>query len=121
MRTYDTDGHYSDLVKLGNGSFKLSGIKAWEGTEIKGKTISDQFEIIVDHLKRTLKASELRTSDITFVQIHLADLGCYSEFNKCYSAFFPHKPARAVVGSKLRQGALVEAIFEGFSEEVTNG
>lgn len=117
MRSYDVTGHYSDLIKVPTGHFKLSGVKSWDGGTIKDETVSEQFDLIMDHLRHSLDEASLDISDITFVSVALSDLSTYSELNTSYARGFPHKPRRAGTGATLRNGALVELIAEGWAAD----
>ena len=117
MREYDCSGHYSDLMRVPSGHFKLSGVKSWDGDKIKGDTVSEQFHKIMVHLSRSLNEAGIMIKDITFVSVFLSDLSLYNELNDVYSQYFPHKPCRAVIGAQLRSGALVEIVVEGWSND----
>jgi len=111
-------GHYSHLVELPNGQLLLSGQKAWKdstGALVDGG-ISEQTAAVLANIKNLLNSVGCDYSAITRISCHLANIEDYAKFNEVYASILrDHRPVRTVLGGyRLRGGALVELVAEGY-------
>ncbi|WP_445365450.1 RidA family protein [Microbulbifer sp. ANSA001] len=109
-------GHYSPIDDCKNGTFLLSGVKAWnllDNGEIKG-TIEQQTLDIFKGVDEILLSRNLYKNNIARVQCFLTNIEEYEAFNKAYSQYMnEHIPARTVIGvSQLRFKAKIELVID---------
>jgi 2-iminobutanoate/2-iminopropanoate deaminase len=78
--------------------------------EFKGPDLASQAQQALANLRAVLQAGGCQLTDVAAVDVFLADMSDFVEFNRIYQAFFgEHKPARAVVAVKtLPKSGLVE-------------
>jgi 2-iminobutanoate/2-iminopropanoate deaminase len=101
-------GPYSHAVSAG-GLLYLSGQRPVDpatGQLVVG--IAAQSRQVLTNLITVLNSCGCTAADVVKVQVHLADIADFAEFNEVYTEFFSDPyPARTTVGSVLR-GILVE-------------
>lgn len=79
-----------------------------------GEFVGDDFDAqarqALANMQAILQAGGCKLTDVAAVDVFLADMGNFVEFNRIYQGFFgDHKPARAVVAVKtLPKNGLVE-------------
>ena len=102
---------YSPGAKAGNVVY-VSGTLAMDAA---GKTVGvgdvrAQTRHVLESIKSVLAAAGATTTDITFNQIFLKDLGDYAAMNEVYKEYFPkNPPARYCIRADLvRPEFLVE-------------
>ena len=102
---------YSPGAKAGNVVY-VSGTLAMDAA---GKTVGvgdvrAQTRHVLESIKSVLAAAGATTTDITFNQIFLKDLGDYATMNEVYKEYFPRNPpARYCIRADLvRPDFLVE-------------
>ena len=104
-------GPYSQAIAAGPFLF-VSGQLGLdpESGEMAGPDLASQARRALKNLSMVLEAGGADLGKVAAVDVFLADIGGFAEFNGIYQEFFNgHKPARAVVGvSGLPKGALVE-------------
>jgi 2-iminobutanoate/2-iminopropanoate deaminase len=116
-RTIQTDkapaaiGPYSQGVGLGPWLFVSGqlGIDPETG-ELAGPDLAAQARQALDNLKQILAAGGCTLADVVSVDVFLADMGNFTEFNGIYGEYFSeNKPARAAIEvSALPRGGAVE-------------
>jgi 2-iminobutanoate/2-iminopropanoate deaminase len=81
-----------------------------ETGEFAGSDFGTQAHRALQNLKEVLLAGGCELKDVTEVDVFLADMGKFTQFNQIYAEYFSeHRPARAVVEvSALPKGAQVE-------------
>ena len=81
-----------------------------ETGEFKGEDLASQAHQALDNLGAILHAGNSGFGQVTAVDVYLADINDFVEFNGIYESYFTdHKPARAVVEvSALPKGGRVE-------------
>ncbi len=76
--------------------------------------LATQVNRALDHLEHTLAAAGLEFSAVLKLNIYLADIGDFAEFNEIYCARYPMpRPARTTVQAPLAQADLGLAIGTG--------
>lgn len=104
-------GPYSQAVVAGDMVFASGqlGLDPQTG-EMKGADLATQARQALTNLKAVLEAAGCGIDHVTAVDVYLADMNDFAEFNAIYETFFDsHKPARAVVAVKaLPKNGLVE-------------
>jgi 2-iminobutanoate/2-iminopropanoate deaminase len=111
-------GHYSHAVELDNGIVYISGQKAWKpgrGTAVDGDII-EQTGQVLNNVEAILTGIGLDLSDVTRIQICLANLEDYGAFEQVYAKRLgDHRPTRVTLaGFNLRGGALIELIVDAY-------
>ena len=104
-------GPYSQAVKAGNILF-ISGqlpIDPATGT-MADRNIALQTRQSLSNIKEILAATDMNLSDVTKVNVFLADMNDFAGMNEVYATFFTADyPARAAVQvARLPKDALVE-------------
>jgi acetolactate synthase-1/2/3 large subunit len=103
-------GPYNQGIKAGNTVF-VSGqgpIDPATGKLVLGP-FEDQARLAFRNLKAVVEAGGAAMSDVTMVNIHLADLNDFAALNKVYEEFFASAfPARSTVGGSLLMGIAIE-------------
>ncbi|MFO8085833.1 MAG: Rid family detoxifying hydrolase [Desulfobacterales bacterium] len=81
-----------------------------ESGEMAGSDLASQARQALKNLSQILIASGSNLSKVVSVDVFLANIDDFAEFNRIYQEFFvTHKPSRAVIGvSGLPKNALVE-------------
>ncbi len=81
-----------------------------ESGQFAGPDLASQTRQALKNLSQILNAGESSLEKVLSVDVFLADINDFSEFNDIYQDFFTiHKPSRAVVGvNGLPKDALVE-------------
>ena len=104
-------GPYSQGIAAGKWRF-ISGQLGMlpETGELAGNDLATQTKQALHNLKQIVEAAGAALENVVAVDVFLADMGKFAEFNRIYEDFFPlHRPARAVVEvSALPKGAQVE-------------
>lgn len=104
-------GPYSQAIEAGNVVF-VSGQLGLDpqSMELVGQDLATQARQALENLKAVLLASGCGLYQVAAVDVFLADMGDFAEFNAIYETFFSdHKPARAVVAVKgLPKDARIE-------------
>jgi len=96
-------GAYSQGIRAGDFIF-VTGcgpIEAGTGS-VKGETIEEQTNVVLDNLEEILRAGGATFADVVKATVHLADPGEFARFNEVYAARLPEpRPVRTTVGSDL--------------------
>ncbi len=104
-------GPYSQAIAANHLVFVSGqlGLLAESG-EMAGPDLASQARQALKNLSQILIASGSNLSRVVSVEVYLANIDDFSEFNRIYQEFFvTHKPSRAVVGvNGLPRGGLVE-------------
>lgn len=104
-------GPYSQGIVAGDWAFVSGqlGLDPQTG-EMKGPDLSAQARQALTNLTAVLEAAGFELDHVTAVDVYLADIDDFAEFNAIYETFFStHKPARAVVAVKaLPKNGLLE-------------
>lgn len=81
-----------------------------ESGALVGIDLASQARQALENLQQVLSAGGAGLEQVVAVDVFLADIGLFAEFNQVYQEFFSdHRPARAVVGvAGLPKDALVE-------------
>ena len=117
MKTIQTDkapaaiGPYSQAVSAGPFLFVSGQLGLIPETgEMAGPDLASQARQALTNLRKILEAGGTSLSKVAAVDVFLADIEDFAEFNGIYQDFFSQdKPARAVVAVKgLPKNALVE-------------
>ena len=96
-------GAYSQAIRAGDFLFVTGcGPIDPQTAQVKGDTIEEQTEVVIDNLTRILEAGGATLADAVKVTVHLHDPAEFSRFNAVYARRFPEpRPARTTVGSNL--------------------
>jgi 2-iminobutanoate/2-iminopropanoate deaminase len=96
-------GAYSQGVRAGDFVFVTGcGPIASDTGALKGDTIEEQTEVVIDNLEAILTAAGVTLADVVKATVHLTDPGEFSRFNEVYARRIPEpRPARTTVGSDL--------------------
>lgn len=99
-------GPYSHAV-LANGFIFVSGqLGTVQGRELG---FEEQFRNAIEKISRILREAGSSLSDVVKVTVYLADAKYFSEMNRLFQEYFPHRPARTtVVTGFIDPKALVE-------------
>lgn len=111
-------GPYSQAIRVDKFLF-VSGQVAIDpkqgkiiANDIRGQTVR-----AMENIKAILQAAGYSFSDVTQVNVYLASMKLFSEFNNEYAKYFSKKfPARATVGVELMPNALVEISVIAYKE-----
>ncbi|CCC70394.1 hypothetical protein NCAS_0E03240 [Naumovozyma castellii] len=89
---------YSHAMKANNLIFLSGQIPMTaENKPVEG-SIADKAEQVIQNIKNVLEASNSSLEKIVKVNIFLADINSFAEFNTVYAKYFNvHKPARSCV------------------------
>lgn len=81
-----------------------------ESGQLAGADLASQARQALKNMSQIVNAGGSSLEKVLSVDVFLADINNFSQFNDIYQEFFTiHKPSRAVVGVKaLPKGALVE-------------
>ncbi len=81
-----------------------------ESGQLAGPDLASQTRQALKNLSQIVNAGGSHLDKVLSVDVFLADINNFTEFNDIYQEFFTiHKPSRAVVGvNGLPKGALVE-------------
>jgi 2-iminobutanoate/2-iminopropanoate deaminase len=105
-------GAYSQGVRAGDFVFVTGcGPIAPDTGALKGDTVEEQTEVVMDNLEAIAKAAGVTLADVVKSTVHLADPADFPRFNDVYARRMPEpRPARTTVGSDLGavRGMLVE-------------
>jgi 2-iminobutanoate/2-iminopropanoate deaminase len=103
-------GAYSAAVVAGDYVFVAGqGPIDPETGATRGKNVADQTRFTLANLEAHLGAAGATLADVVRVNVHLASIADFDEFNAVYADVFAEepRPARTTVGSELA-GILVE-------------
>ena len=104
-------GPYSQAIETGDLVF-VSGQLGLDpqSAELVGEDLSSQARQALENVKAVLLASGCGLYQVAAVDVFLADMDDFAEFNAIYEGVFgDHKPARAVVAVKgLPKNARIE-------------
>jgi len=111
-------GPYSQAIRVDKFLF-VSGQVAIDpkqgkiiANDIRGQTVR-----AMENIKAILQAAGYSFSDVTQVNVYLASMKLFSEFNNEYAKYFSKKfPARATIGVELMPNALVEISVIAYKE-----
>jgi reactive intermediate/imine deaminase len=104
-------GAYSQGYRAGDFVFVTGCGPIGPDGKVKGETVAEQTNVVIDNLEAILKAADATLADCVKATCHLLDTSTFAEFNDAYAARFPvPRPARTTVGSNLEQvpGMFVE-------------
>ncbi|KAH3902764.1 probable Protein MMF1, mitochondrial [Saccharomycodes ludwigii] len=92
---------YSQAIKVNNLIFVSGQIPMTpENKPVEG-TVSDKAEQVIQNVKNILEAGNSGLENVVKVNIFLADIKDFGEFNGVYAKYFnTHKPARSCVAVK---------------------
>jgi len=97
-------GAYSQGWRAGDFIFVTGCGPIGTDGQVKGETVSEQTEVVIDNLEAILAAAGATLADVVKATCHLLDTATFQEFNEVYASRFPEpRPARTTVGSDLRQ------------------
>lgn len=101
---------YSHAMKAGNFIYLSGQIALTPDNKLLKGSITEQAEQVIQNIKTVLTASNSSLERIIKVNIFLADINNFAEFNKVYAKYFnEHKPARSCVAvAALPLGADLE-------------
>jgi 2-iminobutanoate/2-iminopropanoate deaminase len=75
-----------------------------ETAKVKGETVEEQTEVVIDNIEAILEAAGATLADCVKATVHLLDETEFPRFNEVYARRFPEpRPARTTVGSGMRQ------------------
>ena len=96
-------GAYSQGIRAGDFVFVTGcGPISPQTGKLKGKTIEEQTEVVIDNLEKILEAAGGSLADVVKATVHLADPSEFPRYNEIYARRFPEpRPARTTVGSDL--------------------
>jgi 2-iminobutanoate/2-iminopropanoate deaminase len=96
-------GAYSQGIRAGDFLFVTGcGPIDPETAKVKGSTIEEQTEVVLDNLEKILEAGGATLADVVKATVHLHDPAEFSDFNSVYARRVPEpRPARTTVGSNL--------------------
>jgi len=99
-------GPYSHAV-VANGFVFVSGqLGTVQGKDL---TFEEQFRNAVEKIGKILNAAGSSLSNVVKVTVYLADAKYFSDMNRLFQEYFPHRPARTtVVTGMIDPKALVE-------------
>lgn len=101
-------GPYSQGIKVGSHIYVAGQRPADAETNMIPDDFASQARLCLNNVRYILEAAGATMENVTSVNVYLADLGYFAEFNKIYTEFFsPPFPTRTTVGCSLR-GILVE-------------
>ena len=103
-------GPYSQAVQTGNFLF-VSGQLAIDPKDDKliVENVRLQTHLIMENIKSILEAANYSLKDVVQSTVYLSSMSLFEEFNREYAKFFEGDfPARSLVASELKRGALVE-------------
>jgi 2-iminobutanoate/2-iminopropanoate deaminase len=105
-------GAYSQGVRAGDFVFVTGcGPIAPDTGALRGDTVEEQTEVVLDNLEAIAKAAGVTLADVVKATVHLADPGDFPRFNEVYARRMPEpRPARTTVGSDL--GAVAGMLVE---------
>ncbi|MFP4350119.1 MAG: RidA family protein [Desulfococcaceae bacterium] len=104
-------GPYSQAISAGPLLFVSGQLGLDPSTgDFVGTDLTSQAKQALTNLREILRAAGGDLADVTAVDVFLADMTKFTEFNAVYETFFTdHRPARAVVEvSGLPKGGRVE-------------
>jgi 2-iminobutanoate/2-iminopropanoate deaminase len=111
-------GPYSQAVSANGLVFCSGQIPTDPATgEMVTGSIGDQTRRCIENLAAVLEAAGSDLSKVVKVNVYLADIGDWPEFNEAYETFFTSDPpARAAIGvGALPKGARVEVECVGLA------
>ncbi|CCD25292.1 putative isoleucine biosynthesis protein HMF1 NDAI_0E04750 [Naumovozyma dairenensis CBS 421] len=89
---------YSHAMKANNLIFLSGQIPLTSDNKPVEGSIADKAEQVIQNVKKVLEASNSSLERIIKVNIFLADINSFAEFNTVYAKYFNvHKPARSCV------------------------
>ena len=102
-------GAYSPVIRAGDFLFVSGQVPTDPATgKVVGATVAEQTRYVIEKLGRTLAAAGASLRDVVSVNVYLADINDWGEFNNAYKAALePPYPTRTTVGAGLH-GVLVE-------------
>ena len=100
---------FSGAVRVGDTLYLSGDIGLDENRKVPDDAETEA-RIVLENLKRRLKAAGMTLDDLVFVQVFCSDVSHYAAFNGVYRTYFEKEfPARAFIGSgKLLFGARFE-------------
>ena len=91
---------YSDAVLAGNTLYLAGRIGVDPQTGKAPEDVEKEIRLLLDGIKTTLGAADLKMDDLVSVQVFCPDLSLYDKFNEVYRTYFTKDfPARAFIGS----------------------
>lgn len=101
---------YSHAMKAGDFIYLSGQIALTPDNKLVEGSITDKAEQVIQNIKTVLEASNSSLERIVKVNIFLADINYFAEFNQVYAKYFNvHKPARSCVAvAALPLGADLE-------------
>ena len=101
-------GPYSQGVRAGSRVY-VSGQRPVDArTNAIPETFTEQAELCLENVRHVLEAAGAGMRDVVMVNVFLADIGFFAEFNAVYARYFSAPfPTRTTVSCSLR-GILVE-------------
>jgi len=101
---------FSDGVLVGDTLFLSGKIGLDTRTMQAAADVEDEIRLMLDGVRATLAAAEMKMDDLVYVQVYCTDLSLYDTFNAAYRTYFGKDlPARAFLGAgSLLRGARFE-------------
>ena len=101
-------GPYSQGMRSASRIYVAGQRPADAATNAVPTGFAEQAELCLRNVQHILEAGGATLDDVVAVNVFLADLGHFAEFNEIYTRFFKKPyPARTTIGCDLR-GILVE-------------
>ena len=102
-------GAYSRAIRAGDFVFVSGQVPRDPQTnETVGTTVAEQTRVVIDRLEEALAPAGATLRDLVSVNVYLADINSWGEFNEAYRERMPAPyPTRTTVGAALH-GFLVE-------------
>ncbi|SCV01535.1 LAMI_0G12112g1_1 [Lachancea mirantina] len=92
---------YSQAIKVNNMIFVSGQIPYTKDNKPIEGTIGDKAEQVIQNVKNILEEANSGLNHIVKVNIFLADIKDFGDFNKVYAKYFSeHKPARSCIAAK---------------------
>jgi 2-iminobutanoate/2-iminopropanoate deaminase len=108
MKTIETagvkaGGHYSSATRAGDFIFTAGQTPRNEARELIGQSVGEQTIATMNNLKAVLSSAGASLEDVVKVNVYLAELSDFTEFDATYSGFFSElPPPRTTIGCQLR-------------------
>jgi 2-iminobutanoate/2-iminopropanoate deaminase len=96
-------GAYSSVVRAGPFLYVSGqGPTDPESGRFVGDSVAEQVDRTMRNVEQQLKGAGASLDDVVKVQVYLANIADFDEFNRVYASFFPENaPARTTIGADL--------------------
>ena len=101
-------GPYSQGIKSGTRVYVAGQRPVDAAANTIPESFAEQARLCLQNVQHVLEAGDVTLDDVVAVNVFLADIGYFAEFNEIYTSFFKKPyPARTTISCALR-GILVE-------------